>query len=437
MGADASTTAATPPPPTTAPSPAATPVAPAGTISPNDLGNNVATPSMMALPVQPANTGGNGPLVDMSNAHKFYTISVALRETYDDNVNTAQTGKITSFETNISPSILVDFPQENNDFSAVYTFGATYYSDSGGTGSDVQYTHQFNAQLRHDFSTRFTLSASDAFRDSTEPNLFGTTGTPYRNGENMSNAFSTGFSAQWTPTWATQTTYANTLVHYVDDVISHDQDNMENTASQTFIAALVPKVSATFGGIFDTVSYDHVSRGYTSYTGFVGTNWQALPNVSLNLRVGGSLTQTDSVDGGQSSGLQASPYVDMSGSWQIGKRSSLTGDYSHEVTPTDQIGANGQESDRVSVNFSYDVTERLNTHLQLVYTYSTISGGFISSSGLQSYNETDYAVDAGASYNFVKYLNLTLDILESGVSSEISGRDYSRSQVTLGVRGTY
>jgi hypothetical protein len=214
---------------------------------------------------------------------------------------------------------------------------------------------------------------------------------------------------------------------------------MENTASQSVGFSFLPKITLNLGGIFDNVTYDDVSRGYTNYSAFAGASWQALPSLSTSFRGGASYTlaQQAAANGQLQSESSIAPYVDVSATWQIGERSSLSGDYSHEVTPTDQIGANGQQSDRVSANFSYAITPQLSSHLQVIYTYNEISGALINSSSLQSYDETDYAADAGISYNFVKYFSLTFDIYESGVSSQISDRDYSRDQFTVGIRGTY
>jgi hypothetical protein len=439
----AQTTDTSPPPPSPA---VASPTysAPPGTIAPSDVGNSAATPSTAALPAQPAGTtstgtSGNGPGIDASNLHKFWTISVDLRETYDDNVNTTNNNRVTALETSILPSILVDFPMENTEFSASNTFGGTYYTDTGGTGNNLQYSEQFVAQFRHDFSGRFSLTASEQFIDSTEPDLFGTTGTPYRDGRNITNAFNSGLNAQWTPVIGTQTTYANNVVRYDDPNLALIQNNLENTATQSVSFSLVPKISLNCGGIYDSVGYDTVNRGYTSYSGFVGTTWQALPNITATIRGGGSYTESKQTEtNGQTATLsQVAPYADVSASWQIGERSSLSGDYSHEVTPSDYVGANGQESDRVSANFSYAVTPQISTHLQLVYTYSDVSGSLVNTQGAPSYTETVYDVDAGAAYNFVKYFSLTFDVTESGVSSEIAALSYTRDQVSFGVRGTY
>jgi len=398
----------------------------------------------MALPAETSSTGtsisgSNGPLLEGS-AHKFYTFTVDLRETYDDNVNTSGSNKQASEETTLSPSILVDFPIENTEISAGYTFGLTYYSNTAGTGQNLQYTNSFDAQVRHDFSERLSLNASDSLLDSTEPNIFGTTGTPYRNGQNISNAFSSGASMQWTPLVGSQTTYGNTLVRYLDNPsISAAEDSLENTLSETVSFTVVPTISVNLGGIFDEIAYDSNPRGYTSYTGFVGGTWQALPNVTTSLRAGGSYTQSKQLlpSGQATNTATTSPYVDLSGSWQIGQRSSLTGDYSHEVTPSDYFGSNGQISDRFSANFNYLITPQLTSHVQVTYTNGDITGGLIYSSGLSSYTEVTYGADAGLSYNFVKYFSLTFDISLSGVSSGLPDSSYTRDQVTFGLRGTY
>ncbi len=397
---------------------------------------------MMALPVEPGSIspGGNGPGMDAANTHKFYTFSVGLRETYDDNVGTNNANKQSALETSISPGVVVDFPMGNTEFTAGYTFTGTYYTQTAGTGKNLQYSNQFSAQLKHDFSERFTLNISDYLVDSPDPNIYGTTGTPYRDGQNLSNAFTGGLSAQWTPLLGTQTTYSNTIVRYLNNPDeAADQDNEQNTVSHTFSFTVIPTVSANFGGIFDTINYDQNPRGYDSYTGFIGGSWEALPNVSLSLRVGGSYTLTNQIqlDGTTTSQSQLSPYVDLSGSWQIGERSSLTADYSHETTPSDYFGSNAQESDRVSANFNYLVNPMVSTHLQISYTYSDITGADLYLAGSNSYTETVYEADLGANYNFIKYFSVSLDIIESGVSSQIESRTYSRDEVAVGVRGTY
>ena len=421
------------------------------TIGPTDIGNPASMPAIRAFPAPTGPASGTPPFIDASNYRKFYTISAELRETYDSNLNTTQNAQ-SSYDTSVSATIVGSYSQTSTSFSAGATAGLTQYMPSGGGGGNVSASTYFNAHLSHAFSDRFTLSAADGLGYSPEPNIFGNTGTPYRNGQSISNNFTTGLSSQWTPLFGTQTTYANTIVRYLNadngsfpqsqngsgNIASQGQDSLENIASQSFNFAVLPEISLNFGGFVDDITYDNSPRGYTSMTGFVGTQWQALKNISVGVNGGASYTLTSQSASGEGSGPRSlSPYASVSFSWQIGERSSLSANYSHEITPTDQTGTNGQESDRFSANFRYAILPQLSSHLQATYTYSTVSGNLISSNTLSSYSESVYGLDTGLSYEFHKYFSTSFDITVTGVSSQIAGRDYSRDQLSVGISGTY
>ena len=397
---------------------------------------------MMALPANTAPIGG-----DASSTRKFYTITAALRETYDDNVNTANTNPQASFETMLSPSILIDFPREDGDFSARYTFDITYYdmeSDNGGGGTNtnsnnnnnikngsIEYTHEFVAQYSHSFSNRFNFNVAEQFRYFTEPSILESTGTLYRSGNYVTNILNGTVNAQWTPVFGTTSTYSNTVVRYDDANVALAQNSIENTGSQLFNFAILPKVNGGFGGIVDDITYDSAQRGYISYTAFTGAQWQVLPSMSVVARGGASYTEPVAAK------AAISPYAAASFNWSLGARSELTFNYAHEVTPTDQIGASGQTSDRFSSNFKYDITTSISAHLQGIFTRSDISQSLITSTALSSYNENDYALDTGLTYRYNSYLSFDTGILLSGVSSELDARSYTRNEAYVGVRGTY
>jgi len=394
----------------------------------------MAPPAMPAMTTLPSFMSS-----DTSTNRKFYTVTASLREIYDDNVSTSNTNSKTSFETDVSPSFLVDFPNQNDDFSARYTFDMTYYTSppsgnnggGSGNGGSMEYTHEFVAQYMHAFSDRFDLNLGDQFRYYTEPSLFEATGTNYENGPYIANTGTAMFTAQWTPLFATTTTFANTIVSYEDTTVANDQNNMENTGSQTFSYSLLPKINLTFGGIADNITYDTALRGYSNYTGFAGFQWQALPSLSVTGRGGASYTEPNG------SRATIGPYGALSIIGTLGKRSSFSFDYAHEVTPTDEVGANGQTSDRFSANLKYDITPSLSAHLQGIFTVADVSRSLINSAALSSYTEYDYALDTGFTYHCNHYLDFSLGAILSGVSSGLSINDYSRDQVYLGVRGTY
>jgi hypothetical protein len=398
---------------------------------------------MMALPAN------NPPLAsDASATRKFYTLTASLREIYDDNVNTTHTNPQTSLDTDLAPSVLVDFPMEDSDFSARYTFDMLIYGSNPNNGatngggssnsSSIQYSHEFVAQYAHAFSDRFNLNLAESLRYFIQPSILESTGTNYQNGPYVSNTLNGTATAQWTPLFGTTTTYANTIVKYDNAAVALGQNSTENTGSQTFSFSILPKISLSVGGIGDDITYDSASRGYTTYTGFIGGQWQALPSLSVTARGGGTYIEPVQSQGQSQGQASFAPYVAITIPWTLGARSSLSFDYAHEITPSDQTGANGQTSDRFSASFRYDITARLSSHLQGVFTHAVISSLLTTSGSGGGYSEDDYYLDTGLTYHYNTYLDFNAGVTLSGVSSEqIIANSYERDQVYLGVRGTY
>jgi len=373
----------------------------------------------------------SGPTIsgDTSEKPKFYTISASLREGYDDNIFTAKTNKVGSFTTEFTPTILLDFPMDSSDFSTSYTFDATYFQNRSGDQFDL--SHDFLARYNHAFSDRFNLDVREEFRYATEPSLLDATGTLFRNGAYIDNTSSAEFTAKWTPLIGTVTTYTNNLLYYQDSNIAIEQNNMENTLNQDLNFAIWPTYTLEFGGIYDTVSYEYLSRGFTNYTGDVGGDWQALPALVIGTRIGATVTDADSV------GTSTSPYASVTANWRLGKRSSLDFNYVHNVVTSDVVTSTGQEADRVTTKFKYDITPSITSHLEGIYTHSDYTSQLLLPGTISSFTEDVVAIDTGFDYHFNKNFDFDLGYLFSDVSSQLTFREYTRNQVYLGVRGTY
>jgi hypothetical protein len=384
------------------------------------------------MPMPTPSTGSTAPSGvdnDASQNRKFYTISCALREIYDNNINTAQTGRQSSFETDISPSILFDFPRENTDLSFRETFDALYYSNRAGNPMD--FSNEVVGQIQHSFSERFSINAAEQFRYYTQPSLFENVGTLYYSGAYISNTFNGSFNAQWTPLISTVLSYSNTYIDYMSQATAAGQNSVENIGSGTIGFAIYPKINLTFGGIVDDISYDQIDRGYTSLTATTGVNWQALPSLSVNASVGGSTTDTN-LDTSQ-----VTPYGSLSISWQLGARSSFSFNYSHSIVPTDVTQSMGQVADRFGSLFRYDIIPDLTFHLQGTFTHGVYTPALISPNTISGFSENDFAFDIGLSYHINSHFDVNIGDIYSGVSSGLGFRDYTRNQVYLGVRGTY
>jgi hypothetical protein len=131
--------------------------------------------------------------------------------------------------------------------------------------------------------------------------------------------------------------------------------------------------------------------------------------------------------------------------WNLGARSALSFNYAHEVTPSDEVNANAQTSDRFTANFNYAITPRISSHLEGIFTKADISQSFINTSNSNAnnsnsvaYDENQYAVDTGFTFHYNNYLDFDAGVTISGVNGgSLYNDDYSRDQTYLGVRGTY
>ncbi len=403
--------------------------------NPNESPDNIppgfapsASQPILSAPAMTTSTTQGGFLPDTANATKFYTITASLRGEYDDNIYTSHHNKVGSFVTEFSPSFLVNFSSENSTFSGRYTFGLDYYANR--SGQPIDQSHELLLRYTHQFNDRFFLDVRDQFGYYTNPDLLNGVGTPFRNGGYFINTATADLEAQWAPKFSTSTNYANVAILYEDSQIGGNQNYDENTLTHDFRFALLPKFNFTAGGIFDDTEYFQSDRSFTNYTGDVGVDWQALPNLSASARVGGTVTTSNT----QSS--FASPYASATVDWRLGKRSDFTFSYLHNVVPTDVFDSIAQEADRFTVRLNYDITARLTAHLAATYTHSDYTSEVLQN-GIPSFTEEDIGVDTGLVYRLTDNVSFEAGYLLSDISSQEDYRDYTRNQVYLGVRGTY
>jgi hypothetical protein len=434
------------PAPAGATSPAPVPITPPNAqpaSSPPYLGtSDLALPSSptypVALPVNPpsapsGNGSASGTAPDWRN---YFSFSASLREAYDTNVTTTQ-NSTSSYDTTVDASTLFTYPLDAGSFSASYTISGSYYiytSGNGGNDNNLQrfdLTHHFVANFTHAYNNRFNLNAADEFAYSTEPNLFESTGTVYRNGNYLLNNFNAGLSAQWTPLFGTSTSYNNIVVRYDDSPVAAVQDSVENSASQTFSLTVLPTVSAVTSASIDEIDFSN-GRGYINSGATVGASWQATSAISTNANVGASYIVFSA--GNQSA--QFAPTANLGATWQIGGRTAASVSYSHAFTPTDNSNANAQQSDRFSGTVSYQFNPRLGLSFQGIYTHSTISRAYLIGPG-QGYDETDAAASLNLSYNLNSNLSFNLFSSIADISTGLADQSYDRTQVGVGIRGSY
>ena len=404
-----------------------------GAPTPGSNASNPTTPGATggaATTVSQADTGG-GLSETIADFKKYFTVTADLREEYDDNIYTSNgPNKVSSLKEIISPSLLFSYPMDNSTFDARYTFGLTHYDHRPGSPFDQD--HDVVLRYNHAFSDRFNLDLRDDGGYHNDPSLQDSLGGVLREGAYYSNIATAEFTAQWTPLFGTVTSYSNNFIRYENSTIGDSQDSDENTVSQDFRFAFWPTVTFAVGAIYDNITYQSTGRGFSNYTGNVGLDYQALPSLSLGFRVGGSITEVD-----EDNSSSESPYASANINWQLGEKSRLIASYVHSVTPTDVIFAQGQESDRFTANFLYNITENITTHFEGIYTHNEFTDLLLQGSGSGNFSEDVIGIDTGVTYHYNHYLDFEAGYIFSDVSSPDAFRDYTRNEIYVGVRGTY
>lgn len=363
---------------------------------------------------------------------KPYSVSVGLRQGYDDNIYTAPNNEKSSWTTGIQPSFLLNYPVDQTLFSARYTFDGLYYWDREGDQWDL--SHEFVGRINHSVSERLNFDLRERFRYAQNPELQDSSGVLQRNGNYINNTASLQGSYQWTPKFGTVTTYTNDYYDYQDETTKLTNNYMSNTVNQDLRFLIDPTVTLVTGGIVQDFSYEYANRNYDIYTGNVGADWTVSPEVTVSGRVGGQYF--DPGDGGSGS---TSPYGMLSVNWVLGARSSLNLSYTHSVSETDIAGAYAQESDSINGSFRYQWTPRFSTSISGIYTFGSYSTDLqLPGSGLSSYEENVASLTLGATYKINEWLDADFNYTFTNVSNQdMPGREYTRNQISVGIRGTY
>jgi Putative beta-barrel porin 2 len=418
-------------------------IGPADLASPNLNGAPGTAVYPVALPVDAGN--GQAPLLDSSGHRKFYTISAEIRESYDSNVTTSNSStQKASFETTLGPDFLVTAPVLGGSFSGRYSPNLTYYSGSnqgggGNSNNSIEVTHELIASYSHSFNDRFSMNVDDQFRYFTEPSIYESTGTFYRDGAYVSNTFDGLFAAQVTPLIGSTTSYTNTIVRYDQSSVAQAQNNVQNTGSESVSVTILPTVSVSAGAVLDEVDYTD-NRGYLNLSLFGGASWQPSEQLSLSGRAGISYTDTNGTtdlngapNGNTSLQSQTtiSPYAALTVSYKTSSKTNISFDYSHDISPTDQAGADAETVDRVSASGAYNVTKDFKASAQAILNHLSVSAPEL------SYTENDYGIAVYLSYQLNSHYDLTGAVSYTGVASELEGRNYARDTVSIGIRGTY
>ena len=393
---------------------------------------------------------------------KIWNVSGNLRGFYDDNYNVTH-DKQGSWGFEVSPSVSANLDLQQTDIGIRYTFGMYYYFDRESHDQNpIDYTHQADVWLDHAFDETLKLNVTDTFVVAQDPGLLDG-GTPIRvNGNNIVNRGKVTLTKEWTRQFGTAVYYGNNLIVYTagpnspSDGTDPSQADILNRIEQnagldlqwqfdketmgfigykfawtryTADAPILP--TATYPG------YNSDSRNQNVHYGYVGVQHEFSPNLSGVARGGASYVDEYNDPTGASHSVV--PYVDINATYTFTPGSFLQAGFTQDINATDvpTPDAQGhltayQQSSVAYLNLTHKFDAKLTGSLVGQYAYSKYKGGFYD-------NDADQTVSAGVSlnYQFNNYFSANLGYNFDELFSDISGRDYSRNRVYIGLGANY
>ncbi|NJK90969.1 MAG: outer membrane beta-barrel protein [Blastochloris sp.] len=379
---------------------------------------------LVSLEAQEISAGQTG-------TQKPYTISVGLREEYDDNINSASTNEQGSLKTIVSPGIVFKYPMDNTTFTFSYDFDAIYYTDRDGDSFDMN--HLFGGRVSHKFNERFEIDARERFRYSAEPESSTGGVINRRLGDGFTNDVSVNGTVGWTERFSTVTGYSNTITFYDDPIIAASNEYVRHGVNQDFRLTVLPTTTAVLSYGYDTFDYETSPRDYDTHVFTVGADHYLLREWLISARAGGEYLDNSNPLLEDSLG----PYASVKTVWNFLPNSSLTGSYSFSTETTDSAAFGNQQSHSFNMNVSHAWTQRFSTSIGGAFKLGTFEQDQALAPGLTSLEENTFSLQLRASYAWTNWLSTEAGYNHTTVDSDIFGREYHRNQFYLGLRGTY
>jgi len=404
---------------------------------------------------------------------KVWSASASLRGFYDDNYATAPNGsKRGSYGFEFSPSVSLNKSLQQTEIGVRYTYGLYYYQEREELGQDpVDQTHQLDLWVDHAFTERWQGKVSDTFAVGQEPELLIGGGTPFRvKGNNIANNATLSLNTDWTRQFSTAVTYQNGFYDYQQDngtpttpSLAGRLNRVDQSIALDLLWHIAPETTAFVGYQFEQVNYignepiapavtflvlmpsPHLvtvperfssDRDNRSHFFYVGIQHNLLANLTVAGRVGVQYTEyyNDST-----SSPTVGPYALVSATYTYTPGSYAQIGFIHQRNATDIIApdASGritqdQESSMVYGSINHHITPKLLGTLLGSVQYSSFNEGQFANN-----SDVDYSLGLNLNYAFTKHFSAEAGYNYDDLTSNISGRGYTRNRVYLGVTAAF
>jgi hypothetical protein len=377
---------------------------------------------------------------ELPDPTKRWAINVGLREEYDDNVFTVESGKTASSLTVFDGELLANVPREQTFVGFRYGYNAAYYWDRPGN-EKVDQSHSADITFSHTFTPRLALDLSDSVRRGIEPALVEKLPGPTnpsnitrRKGDFLYNIVDSSVNYSLTRRWTVSLNGDYQYWRYDDEQVrtNNDRDSFSTTASAVY--GIDPR---TFiGGNYQYSQNIYVFPGTNNFRNaeshFVYASFVRRFNPKLSLRINAGAQLQQSGDGNQ----QFAPSGNATLSYNFLPDSTLSGGFVYSLSVTDVGTFRSAESGVLFGEVSHRVSRNLRVQLTANYTIITFSSpaSMVTFSAAQ---EEALRAALNAYYTFNNWLRGEIGYSYERVWSGIPGLPFERNRGYAGLRASF
>jgi hypothetical protein len=361
---------------------------------------------------------------------------------YDDHVigsnAAANSSSPSSFFAKENLVLTYDRPEEQTEYRLLAVGRFTQFFDVGTDDKDFTVT----ASLTHHFTTRLSFNAEIYGAYQTEPNFQSNIGPTNVRAPHFDTNDIFSLTYRWLPRLSTVTSYTFQRIVYESSSVSTSatavgQDRFQNTLAERVQFSLTRRTSLTGEYRFEVIDYDTANnRDATIHFALAGLDHHLTEHLLINVLGGPSFRSF------KNDGSTINPYAQVKIGYQ-GSNRSLAWITTYGVEqPTQTVGA-GATTLRTGLNFTYDLTSRINLKAGAFYHHEenqAETGGTIVNTSTGAQDSLNLAL--GLRYRINKHFALHADYeytdqISAGGASAGGAAGYSRNRYFAGVTYTY
>lgn len=369
-----------------------------------------------------------------------WSVSVATRTGYDDNVGAAPSDKQDSFVVSVNPAVAINWPMELTFLGFRYGYHAVWYEER--KGNDWEENHSFDLIFSHTFTPRLVLDITDRYRRGVEQEITDVVvGGPVivrKVGGQDINSLSGTLAYNLTTRW-TLTLGGNWDLYRYDqpanDTLERDTYQASISATHLFNPRLFMGLNYRYMQTEYVLYLPDEARDSKSHLGYVSFVRRFSPLLTWSLNGGVEYREFDNGDS------QTGPNVNSTLSYSYAKGSAISlsayygiSDVTAGAGSAVSVGYRTSDNLTLATQVTHAFTPRLRGSLDLIWSHNNYKNPV---GPLPGADDNTLRIGTTLRYYFNRWLSGDLGYNHDRVYVDPSSLSYNRNRVTIGLTAVY